>query len=157
MEHQVPSQELPLPHSKSGPSSEDPPEPELGYSGQGMDFPSLLRNGVPQPVAMITHHSQRLPKLPKPTAGLQEPHPGGAARRGRALASLAWAQGSVLGLWKGQGTLPGGIQVGSMLCPLPMAALATRLALNCAGTRRWRVGAMNSFPFMICYDDTPEG
>lgn len=26
-----------------------------------------------------------------------------------------------------------------------------------AGIPRWRVGAMNSFPFMICYDDTPEG
>lgn len=45
-----------------------------------------------------------------------------------------------------RGTLPGGIHPVS----IPMAA--------CPPTAiKPRAGAMNSFPFMICYDDTPEG
>lgn len=100
-------------------------------------------------MAGITHHRQR---LPKPTAGPAEAHPGGAART---LGSS--------GLRAGAGDHsrwdPGGIQVGSRLCLLPMAILATLLATKPrAGMQQQRrVGATNSFPFMICYDDTPEG
>lgn len=112
-------------------SSEDPPAPERSgwdAAAQGMDFPSSLRNGTPRPTATIAHHSQRLPKALQTDSRA----PGSSSRRcceesqdlGRAGRGSAFSAGAVE--WDREPS-----QVGSILYPIPTAALATPLALNC--------------------------
>lgn len=69
--------------------------------------------------------------------------------------------------WAGQGMGLGARAVGGhggpswpgpVLCPVPRGCAGHPPGIKLrAGLPRWHVGARNSFPFMICYDDTPEG
>lgn len=138
-------------HKFTGLGPEDAPARECfgrEVPAEGMDFPSPLMYRVPQVMAMIAQHSESFRGPRKLRVGLREAHAEGAGRSRRVR--TGW-----VGVREGMGS-PHGRDPSCILCPHGCAGHPPGVKRR-AGIPRRRLGAMNSFPFMICYDDTPEG